>query len=204
MPAIKGLWTNTPNKTDHSIKGYTSKILLNYQATGTSISVPDGADIVGALLTNAENIKGTNVLPPNYFNNADGRTFRISLYCLKTFDGNGVVLQQRLYDPTNDVTYEFGNLTAGPQTSGSGEGLVKYECYFSYFENPTGDYIVQANTSVIYQQSDSSTSASQMLFASAWQELYSAYGINIPFEIKIRQTNGAAIYPISLMIEEIS
>lgn len=203
MPAITGPWTNTPNKTDHSTKGYTSKILLNYQVTGTSISVADGADIIGALLSNAANIKGTNVLPPNYFNNADGRTFRISLYYLKTFDGNGVVLQQRLYDPTNDVMYEFGNLTAGPQTSGSGEGLVKYECYFSCF-NSAGDYIAQANTSVIYQQSDSSSSASQMLFASAWQDIGAAWGIDIPFEIKIRQTNGATIYPISLMIEEIS
>ena len=43
-----------------------------------------------------------------------------------------------------------------------------------------------------------------MLFATAWQDIEAANGINIPFEIRIRQTNGAAIYPISLMIEEIS
>jgi hypothetical protein len=204
MPAIKGLWTNTPNKTDHSTKGYTSKILLNYQVTGTSISVSDGADIVGTLLTNAENIKGTNVLPPNYFNNADGRTFRISLYYLKAFDGNSVNLSLRLYDPTNDVVYDFGLISSGTQASGSGEGLVKYECYFSCFENPDGNYIAQANGSVLYQQSDSSTSASQMLFMSAYNDISASFGINIPFEIRIRQSNGATIYPISLMIEEIS
>ena len=96
-----GPWINTPNKTDHSTKGYTSKILLNYQAyIAAGIYIENDRDIIQDLINSGINIKGTNILPANYFNNSDGRTFRISMYYLKNFDGNDVNLEQQLYDST--------------------------------------------------------------------------------------------------------
>jgi hypothetical protein len=208
MPAPnQGPWINTPNKTDHSTKGYTSKILLNYQvAISAGISILDDNDIIQDLIDNGKNIKGTNILPANYFNNADGRTFRISMYYLKNFDGNDVNLEQQLYDPTNDVVYSFPLVAVGPCDSVGGEqSLVKYECYFSVFYVPGYPaYIAQANGSIIYSTpfGGGASYNAKMLQMSAYNDLGSS--VNNEFKIRIKNLNGGTIYPTSLMIEEIS
>ena len=202
-----GPWINTPNKTDHSTKGYTSKILLNYQAyIAAGIYIENDRDIIQDLINSGINIKGTNILPANYFNNSDGRTFRISMYYLKNFDGNDVNLEQQLYDSTNDVVYSFPLVAGGPCDSiGGVQSLIKYECYFSVFYDPLyPGYGAQANGSIIYSTplGGGASYNAKMLQMSAYNDLI--WGINNEFKIRIRNANGGTIYPTSLMIEEIS
>jgi hypothetical protein len=204
MPATPtGPWKNTPNKTDHNTKGYTSKVLLNYQVTGSTISIDNNAEIINTLISTNVNIKGSNSFAEKYFENADGRCFRITMYYLKPYDGGIVNLEQALYDLTNDVTYSFPTSFSGPIGSASGyNALVKYECYFSvFFDINNSTYIAQANGSIFYASKETGVDTVIIPMSS-----YSDLGGSIAnrFQLRIKNINDSAIYPVSLMIEEIS
>jgi hypothetical protein len=196
-----GIWKNTPNKKDHYTQGYTSKVLFNYQATTDALEVADGNDIIEEIINNGLNFKGTNAVRTPYFQNADGRCFRISMYYLKPYDGNSVDLRQRLYDVDNDITYSFDFDSAGGINTDTGRALIKYECYLSVFYDTSNSvYAAQANGSAIYAAKPSSTAV--MLQMSTYNTLTNGYSPT--YKIRILNSNGGSIYPTSLMIEEIS
>ena len=196
-----GIWINTPNKIDHNTKGYTSKVIFNSQYTGTTFEVEAGSNIIANIVGAGNNFKGSPELRVPYFKNADGRCFRISLYYLKPYDGNAVDLSQQLYDIDNGITYDFNLESSGGINADTGNALVKYECYLSVFwDNANSQYVAQANGTVIYAQKPLSNLA--MLQMSAYNILTNGYNTN--YRIEIKNNNGATIYPISLMIEEIS
>lgn len=204
MPATPtGPWKNTPNKTDHNTKGYTSKVLLNYQVTGSTIEIENGVEIINTLLGIDVNIKGSNDLVKNYFQNADGRCFRITMYYLKPYDGGRVNLEQILYDSDNDVSYSFPTSFSGPINSASGyNALVKYECYLSvFFDINNSTYIAQANGIISYASKETGIDTVIIPMSS-----YSDLGGSADkrFQLKIKNINDSSIYPVSLMIEEIS
>jgi hypothetical protein len=202
MPAsgFTGIWTNTPNKTDHSTKGYTSKILLNYQLTGPNIEITIGQEIIHTLIEANLNIKGTNILPGTYFKKADGRCFRISMYYLKQYDGEQVNLIQQLLDISSSVTYDFNTEYPGDISGAGGQALVKYECYLSvFYDVNNSQYVAQANGNIVYAAEPDGSNV-VMLQMSAYNIIDGAS----EFEIKIKNANNGSIYPVSLMIEEIS
>jgi hypothetical protein len=202
------LWKNTPNKTDHSTNGYTSKIIFNFQGTQTETEVSASDDIIKEILNSGKNIKYSgkkNFFPRNYFNNADGRTLRISMYYLKEFDGNDVNLVLQLFNEGTSATFEFFLDAAGPYENVGGYGLVKYECYFSvFYDGNIPTYIAQANGSVMYSLPSGGGSSynAKMLQMSEYNDIGSI--VADEFTIKIINLNGAKISPTSLMIEEIS
>jgi hypothetical protein len=205
MPSITGTWRSTPNKTDNSTRGYTNKVLLNFQAPDKySFSVSDEADIIQTLLDSYENIKGINILPSNYFKNADGRTFRISMYYYKQSDGNGVNLEVQLLDFTYDNAYKFNFEYAGTYSNGENPGLIRFECYLSAFKNPDNAYIAQCNGNAMYPEAGNSSQSVRMLQMSGWNDISSKEGIDIPFKIRIINFNKGSINLASLVIEEIS
>jgi hypothetical protein len=195
------VWKNTPNKKDHYTQGYTNKIIFNYQVTGTTLEIGTDVDIIGEIISSGVNFKGSNELNSPYFQNADGRCFRISMYYLKPNDGIDVSLQQQLYDVDNETTYTFNLDNPGPIDSGGGEALVKYECYLSvFYDNGDTAYYAQANGSVIYSAKNNADV--RMLQMSAYTTLTNGY--TPKYKIRIINNSEGDIYPVSLMIEEIS
>ena len=196
-----GIWKNTPNKKDHYTQGYTSKVLFNYQATTDAFEVIDNNEIIGAIISNGLNYKGSNILRNPYFQNADGRCLRISMYYFKPYDGNKVDLIQRLYDVDNGAMYTFDFDNSGAINTDTGNALVKYECYLSvFYDTSNSQYVAQANGSATYAARPSGTAV--MLQMSVSNTLTNGY--NTTYQIQIRNRNGSSIYPTSLMIEEIS
>lgn len=193
-------WIATPNKTDHLTSGFTSKVIYNYQYAG-GVTVSSG-DQVFYVIKNSlgKNYKGTNILPENYFAGDDGRTFRISMYFFKAYDGTDIDLRQRLVDRSNNVIYEypFSTYTIGTD---SGATLVKYEVYLSYFyETNNPIYATAAMGSMFFHNKPDGNNVI-MLQLTADQDLTN--GTSPVYEIEIKNAGGE-ITPVSLMIEEIS
>lgn len=205
MPSITGPWINTPNKKDNSTRGYTNKVLLNFQAPDRyGFTINDEADIIQSLLDGNLNIKGINVLPNNYFYNADGRTFRISMYYYKQSDGQDVNLEVQLLDFIYENAYKFNFEQAGAYSNGENAGLIKFECYLSAFKNPDNTYIAQCNGNALYPEAGNPSQPVRMLQMNGWQDISNKQGIDIPFKIRIINFNKATINLASLVIEEIS
>jgi len=205
MPSITGTWRSTPNKKDNSTRGYTNKVLLNFQAPDRyGFTINNEADIIQTLLDSYQNIKGINSLPNNYFNNADGRTFRISMYYYKQSDGQDVNLEVQLQDIINGDINKFNFEQVGSYSNGENPGLIKFECYLSAFKNPDNDYIAQCNGIAIYPEAGNPSQPVRMLQMSGYNNISQNYGIDIPFKIRLINFNKATINLSSLIIEEIS
>lgn len=201
MPA-SATWVHTPNKKDHLTAGFTTKVLYNYGYTG-GIPVDNGYEVFKEIKTANINYKGTNYLPANYFVNIDdGRTFRITMYFKKEYDGYDINLVQQLYDVTNGVTYDFNLDFLGTFGTDYGNfGLVKYECYLSYFVDPSGPTSIMQATGTINYAEKYPGNAPRILQINTGNSL--SYGPAPAYEIRILNVAGA-IYPTSLLIEEIS
>lgn len=202
MPVSNSIWRNTPNKIDHNTNGYTSKVLFNFQAGNQGLEVTPGSNIIGTIISSEVNFKGTNKLPAGYFYNADGRTFKISMYYLVPLDGGAVDLVQELYDVDNNTTYTFttnGALYTNPET---GNSLVKYECYLTvYYNTNDSNYYAAANGMLFTTLKPIPTPLYMTQISS---ENILSNGYNPTYEIRIKSLNGSTIYVTSLVIEEIS
>lgn len=196
-----GIWNNNPNKKDHYTQGYSSKVIFNYQLVANTLEVANGDGIIATITSNGTNFKGSTRLNNPYFQNADGRCFRISMYYLKPYDGNNVEIRQQLYDNDNDITYNFDFNNSGGFNNDTGEALIKYECYLSvFYDTANSQYVAQANGSLIYAPKPGSPIS--MLQMSTYNILTNGY--NTTYQIRILNSNGGPIFPTSLMIEEIS
>lgn len=202
MAGYSTKWLSTPDKVNHNTKGYTSKVIFNYQSLeGTEID--SGDDILAQLITNDLNIKGSNILPADYFSNADGRTFRITMYCLTELIGDkfAIVLKMTdIYedDPRNVAIPEFNPETTDTNTF----TLAKYECELSAFKTSTG-IAMQGIGNMMYFNS-STDDGSNVVFLPIYRPgtLFtgpapSGYSIEL-------YSSGALINVLSVIIEEIS
>lgn len=194
-------WIATPNKTDHLTQGFTSKILYNYQYTG-GVGVENGNEVFEVIKNSfGKNFKGTNGLPANYFAGDDGRTLKISMYFFKTYDGTDINLRQQLYDTVNYITYHYDFDYSYTVATDTGSTLVKYEVYLTYFYETTNPaYATSAIGSMFFHNKPDGNNM-VMLQLNTSNDL--SNGTSPAYEVKI-YNNGGTIYPVSLMIEEIS
>lgn len=200
MPATSAVWTTvTPNKTDHLTPGFTSKIIYNYQYRD-GVEVATGQEIFSRIKSNGSNYKGINRLPANYFAGDDGRTFRISMYFLKPYDGAVINLIQQLYDVTNSTTYDFTLDFSGSISSDTGNALVKYEVYLTYYYAAGGPYYITTAVGSINYAEKAGGNNPRILQLNAANNI----GATSPvFDIQI-YNNGGTILPVGIIIEEIS
>lgn len=195
-------WLATPNKVDHLTRGFTSKVIFNYEYTG-GVSVANGDEVFN-IITNSfgKNYKGTNALPANYFAGDDGRTFKISMYFLHPLDENDIDVVTRLYDVTNNTNYDFNFDYVGPTAMDTGNAFVKYEVYLSYFKETGGPtYVAEAVGSMIYGEK---ANGGQVRIVSLNVANTLNNGTSPVYRIQIRNNGVSTITPLNLVIEEIS
>lgn len=205
MAFPQATWVATPDKTNHETKGYTSKVIFNFQSTNP-ISVANEIDIFDELIARNLNFKGSPNIPPGYFVDCDGRTLRITMYFYKLLDGIPMDLSQGLYDRNNDVsntvatpiyTTDVDNL--GPYT------LARYECVISSFFDPSfipsGRYLIQGIGNITYANSTDGTNVIMEPFLGG-NSL--SGGSTSEYSLVITNRCGADIQVFSLIIEEIS
>ena len=195
-------WLATPDKVNHNTKGYTSKVIFNYQSLeGTEIG--SGNDILAYLITNDLNIKGSNILPVDYFSNADGRTFRITMYFLQDLDGSRVKIGLYMTDidqdnqlkvAEQDFNFELANV--------GGVTLVKYECEFSTFKSTSG-LVAQGVGNITFSNADND--GTNVVFIPIYRPgaLFTGAAIE-GYSIDLVNTGENIITVLSVIIEEIS
>jgi hypothetical protein len=200
-------WVATPDKTNHDTKGYTSKVIFNYQ-TISGISVVDGDEIFKTIIDNGngKSFKGSNIIPRGYFRDCDGRTLKITMYFYKELDGNNMSLLQGLLDRDNHVFNEVATPTFLTGTSGIGDRtLAKYECVISSFFDPgfvpSGQYYIQGIGNITYANSHDGTS---MIMQPYKDGNPLSGGITSEYELSIINNNNNDINVVSLIVEEIS
>jgi hypothetical protein len=206
MSFPQATWVATPDKTNHETKGYTSKVIFNFQST-EPISVANEIDIFDELIANNLNFKGIPNIPPGYFVDCDGRTLRITMYFYKQLDGDKMDLSQGLYDIDNDVsnTVATPNYTTDVDNLG-GLTLARYECVISSFFDPSfipsGRYLIQGIGNITYANSTDGTKVIMEPFTGG-----SDLSGGSTSEYKLTLTNNCGSHDIlvlSLIVEEIS
>jgi hypothetical protein len=202
MPsAPKSKWVYTPNKTDHLTRGFTSKVIYNYQYQAGK-TVADSTDIFTGLTTLDKNTKGSYTLPSEYFAGDDGQGFRITMYFEKKVDGADMNIHQCIYDVDNTTLIIIAAPTfTTPTDNTGGTTLAKYECYITKLYQPGDAYYLQATGNITY--SSKAGGSSPYITPFNWYTPL-PNGTNPAYQFYILNKCSADINVISLMIEEIS
>tara|TARA_R110000868_G_scaffold67888_3_gene201030 strand:+ start:1922 stop:2533 length:612 start_codon:yes stop_codon:yes gene_type:complete len=203
MAGIQTTWITTPDKVNHNTKGYTSKIIFNYQSLD-GVIIDEAEDIASKIITTDFNYKGSNILPADYFSNADGRTFRITMYFLKELLGNKLAINLKMTDideaeQLNVATPEFNPTTVNTET----DTLVKYECELSAFKISTG-IAMQGIGNIMYFNSGTDD-GTNVVFLPIYGPgaLFTGPAIS-GYSIDLINPNNESITVLSVIIEEIS
>jgi hypothetical protein len=194
-------WMSTPNKTDHLTKGYTSKVLFNYNFND-GVSVGDGNEVFKEIQSFGENFKGSNGLPNFYFNEIDdGRCFRISMYFFKNFDSNPLDIKQIITSTPADINYDVAiPIVSTPLKSAIGGTLCKYEVYINQYRDAgTSQSFISGIGSVLYSGETNGSSVNMLSLKGV-----SSIPVNTAYKLGIINNSKAPINVINLMIEEIS
>jgi hypothetical protein len=195
------VWSATPDKTNHKTKGYTSKVIFNFQCT-TPIAVSDSTDILDTIISSTFNYKGSNILNSNYFLNCDGRAFRITMYFLKNLDGDNMNISQELYDINETTNYIITEPTPTITSAIGGDTLAKYECDITTFlDASTGSYFIQGLGNIVYANSLDGTNVVMTPFRGNGVYIGLVSNRN---SIRILNKCGDDIQILSLIIEEVS
>jgi hypothetical protein len=203
MPAAPSTrWVYTPNKTDHLTRGFTSKVIYNYQYQA-GVLVADSSEVFTEINTFSKNTKGSYTLPSKYFAGDDGQCFRITMYFEKAVDGYDMNIEQGVKDVDNSITLGIASPTFNtPTDSAGGTTLAKYECYITKLYTP-GDttYHLQATGNITY----ASKADGSALFMTPFNNYIAlTNGITPVYQFSISNKCSADINVLSLMIEEIS
>jgi hypothetical protein len=203
MPAAPSIrWVYTPNKTDHLTRGFTSKVIYNYQYQA-GVLVADSSEVFTEINTFSKNTKGSYTLPSKYFAGDDGQCFRITMYFEKAVDGDDMNIQQGVYDVNNSIVLNIASPTFNtPTDSAGGTTLAKYECYITKLYTP-GDttYHLQATGNITY----ASKADGSALFMTPFNNYIALTNGTTPvYQFYILNKCSADINVLSLMIEEIS
>lgn len=200
MPAPSAPWVATPNKTDHSKSGYSTKVIYYYQYID-DVSVPNSNEVFDKIQTSGGQYKGSNTLPDNYFDTkADGRGFRITMYFSTPLDGSNLQLRTQVYNISNSVLYTIADNSVFTMGSGGGSTLIKYESYLSFYTVTGGpNYYISATGAMVFAN-DASNGTVTMVPFNNYVEVPS---YTHQYRLELLNTGGT-IYPRSLMVEEIS
>jgi len=192
-------WKATPNKTDHLTKGFTSKVIYNFQYQ-TGVHVGDTEDVFGALHGFSNNIKGDYHLPDSYFAGDDGQGLKITMYFLKLVDANNMSLDQSLWDRLGSSEVLIASPIYTTSIGGAGgETLAKYECYLTKFTVPGDATYIQATGNIIYSEKGNGQNVAMTPFNN-----YAAIVPNRGYDLYIKNGCADLITVLSLMVEEIS
>jgi hypothetical protein len=196
-------WIAIPDKVNHNTKGYTSKVIFNYQSI-EGIVVPDTEYIIPYITNTDLNYKGSNILPVDYFSDADGRTFRITMYCLKELVGDKLSITLKVTDIHNNEELTVAVPEFNPTTANTGTfTLVKYECELSAFKTSTG-IAMQGVGNIMYFNSGDNTGA-PVVFLPIYRPGALFTGLATEgFIIDLINPNDESITVLSVIIEEIS
>lgn len=203
MAGYSTKWLSTPDKVNHQTRGYTSKVIFNYQSID-GIIIPTAEEIFPNIITTDFNYKGSNILPADYFSDADGRTFRITMYFLKELLGNKLSINLKMTDideaeQLNVAIPEFNPTTENTET----DTLVKYECELSAFKISTG-IAMQGIGNIMYFNS-STDDGTNVVFLPIYRPgaLFTGPAIS-GYSIDLINDSSESITVLSLIIEEIS
>lgn len=203
MPAAPSTgWVYTPNKTDHLTRGFTSKVIYNYQYQA-GVLVADSSEVFTEINTFSKNTKGSYTLPSNYFAGDDGQCFRITMYFEKAVDGADMNIEQCVYDVNNTTLLTIASPTiTTPTDVTGGTTLSKYECYITKLYTP-GDttYHLQAIGNITYASKADGVGLCMTPFNNF---IALTNGTTPVYQFYILNSCLADINVLSLMIEEIS
>lgn len=200
------VWVATPDKTNHETKGYTSKVIFNFQAV-SRIHVPAGDDVFEAIVTNGQSFKGSPSIPRGYFLDCDGRTFKITMYFYKLLDGVKMNLSQGIFDESNGILNTIATPVFATDTDNlEGNTLAKYECVISSFFDPSfipsGQYLIQGIGNITYANSTNGTNVIMEPIAGG-TPLSGGYTSDYRL-VLLNACTGHDIEVVSLIVEEIS
>lgn len=203
MAGIQTEWLATPDKVNHNTKGYTSKVIFNYQSL-EGIIIPATEEIFPNIITTDLNYKGSNILPVDYFSDADGRTFRITMYFLQELVGDKLSINLKMTDinAVNQVNVAIPEFI--PNTANTGTiTLAKYECELSAFKTSTGT-AMQGIGNIMYFNSGADD-GTNVVFLPIYRPgaLFTGPAIS-GYSIDLINPNGEPIKVLSVIIEEIS
>jgi hypothetical protein len=192
-------WKATPNKIDHLTKGFTSKVIYNFQFTA-GVEVPNNEDVFNAIQGFGMNTKGNFHLPDSYFAGDDGQGFRITMYFLKLVDANNMSLNQSLWDRSGSSEILIASpIYTTAIASGGGATLAKYECYLTKFTVPEDATYIQATGNIIYSEKGDGSVVAMTQFNN-----YAAIVPNRGYDLYIINGCADTIRVVSLVVEEIS
>jgi len=196
-------WLATPDKVNHNTKGYTSKVIFNYQSI-EGIVIPDSEYILPNIINTDFNYKGSNILPADYFSNADGRTLRITMYFLKELVGDKLSITLKVTDIHNNEELTVAVPEFNPTTTNTeSPTLAKYECELSAFKTSTG-IAMQGIGNMMYFNSGTDD-GSNVVFLPIYGPGALFTGLATEgFIINVINPNDESITVLSLIIEEIS
>lgn len=203
MAGYSTTWLSTPNKVNHNTKGYTSKVIFNYQSL-QGISIDSAEEIFPNIITTDFNYKGSNILPADYFSDADGRTFRITMYFLKELIGDKLSITLKITDihDNEQLTVAVPEFIATTANTGTFT-LAKYECELSAFKTSTG-IAMQGVGNIMYFNSDDNT-GTPVVFLPIYRPgaLFTGAAIS-RYSIDLINASDSIITVLSVIIEEIS
>lgn len=202
MAGIQTKWLSTPDKVNHNTKGYTSKVIFNYQSLD-GIEIASGAQILFNIITTDLNYKGSNILPVNYFSDADGRTFRITMYFLQELNGDRIRIDCQMMNIDQEDNRNIAIPDFGFYSSNTGAiTLIKYECEVSAFNAASG-LAAQGFGNIIFSNSDNEGTNVVFIPISGPGTIFSGNAIE-GYSIDLVNNSGSIITVKSLIIEEIS
>jgi hypothetical protein len=206
------VWSPTPDKTNHSTRGWTSKTLFTYQwigPDGTALEVPSGDDILSTVISNGENYRGSNILPPYYFAEDNyetaGRGYKITLYYQYYLNGSKTGIGIGMYDPSAPALYSTDrNVTT---TSGNGWQQVKGQFYCtSFYDSGNFTPVFQVNGELMFSNKEN-YGLNDVYIAPYYNNGFTIDGgVDIEYEFQVFNASDASnsIYVNYLTIEEVS
>jgi hypothetical protein len=205
-------WNPTPDKTNHSTRGWTSKTLFTYQWIGEddkTLEVQSGEDILSTIISNGVNYRGSNILPPYYFAEDNyetaGRGYKITLYYQYYLNGSKTGIGIGMYDSPNSTLYStYRNIIT---SSGNGWQQIKGQFYCTSFYDPTESApLFQVHGELMFSFKENYGLNDIFIAPYYLNGFFIGGGVDIEYEFQIFNASDSSnsIYISYLTIEEIS
>lgn len=198
------IWYATPEKTNHSTKGWYHKTLFTFQMATEILSIPAGNDIIADIISNGKNYKGSNELPAYYFadnnDNGAGRGFKITVIYEYALDGSKTGLSVGLYDPTGPNSFLTSNNCPVTSDSGYLHATAQFYCT-SFWDNAESYPAFQVNGDLMWSNKSSGTN--DVYKVPFYEALQITAGNAIPYQLQLINYSDNSMYINYVSIEEI-
>ena len=205
-------WNPTPDRVNHSTKGWTSKTLFTYQWYGegsATLEVPSGEDILSVVIVNGKNYRGSNILPPYYFAEDNyetaGRGYKITLYYQYYLDGSNTGIGIGMYEPTAPSLYYTERQIA--TATDNGYQQIKGQFYCTSFYDPSNSTpFFQVNGELMFSGKENYglNNVYVLPYYNNGFTIDGGVGIEYEFQVFNASDSGNSIYVNYLTIEEVS